>query len=268
MDPTARWRELLAGPADDVPLDEAALLIAAHARPSLARPALDMPTELARLDRLAGEVEGEGADGVGELLFHRLGITGNTRHYDDPDNSYLDRVLERGLGIPISLAVLLIEVGRRRGLPLEGVGMPGHFLVRDRGRPETLIDPFGGGRRVDDEACRTLFQRIAGPDAHLHPAMLAPTPTPDILARMLANLDRSFRGRQDPVSLAWVTRLRVAIPGQPVSLLVQAAGTLGELGCYDEAARILGDVLESGVLPEPAQIRAESQARVWQARLN
>lgn len=262
-DPTTRWRRLLAGPESALALDEAALLIGAHARPGV-----DVDRELRRLDSLARAVDGEGADAVSELLFGRLGIAGNTHDYDDPENSYLDRVVERRLGIPISLSVLLIEVGRRRGLPLEGVGLPGHYLVRDRSRPETLIDPFGAGRRLDDAACRALFERMAGTGAHLHPAMLAPTGPRATLARMLANLDRSFRARRDPAGLTWVTSLRVAIPGQPVAVLVGAAETLSEIGRYDRAAAVLEELSGRPDLPEDTAGRLRAQALALRARLN
>jgi regulator of sirC expression with transglutaminase-like and TPR domain len=263
MDRTARWRDLLAGPESSLPLDETALLIAAHGRRDL-----DMDAELHRLDRLAERVDDADADAVSDLLFRRLGIAGNTGDYDDPQNSYLDRVVDRALGIPISMAVLLIEVGRRRGLPLEGVGMPGHFLVRDRSRPEALIDPFGAGRRLDEAACAELLRAVAGPGTHLHPAMLAPTGPRAILARMLANLDRSFRRRRDLTGLAWVTSLRVAIPDQPVAVLVDAAGTLGELGRYDVAAAILDDVAGRPGLPEATAAALAARATGWRSRLN
>lgn len=263
MDPSQRWRQLLAGPEASLPLDEAALLISAHARPGL-----DVDASLRRLDRLAEAVDGDGADAVSDLLFRRLGISGNTRDYDDPENSYLDRVIDRALGIPISLSVLLIEVGRRRGLPLEGVGMPGHYLVRDRSHPEALIDPFGAGRRLDDAGCRALFENLVGPGTHLHPSMLAATGPRATLARMLANLDRSFRRRRDLAGLAWATSLRVAIPDQPVAVLVEAAGTLAEIGQYDRAAAVLDTVAGREDLSEGSAAQVRSQAIAMRARLN
>jgi regulator of sirC expression with transglutaminase-like and TPR domain len=263
MDPSSRWEQLLAGPEAALRLDEAALLIAAHGRPHL-----DVDAELSRLDQLAEAVEGDGADAVSDLLFHRLGISGNTQDYDNPENSYLDCVIDRGLGIPISLSVLLIEVGRRRGVPLEGVGMPGHFLVRDRSQPETLIDPFGAGRRLDYAGCRQLFRGLAGPEAHLHPAMLAPTGVRAILDRMLTNLDQSFRRRRDLSGLEWATLRRVAIPDQPVAVLVGAAGTLGEIGRYDRAATILEQAADRDEVREEAALEMRSRARTLRARLN
>jgi regulator of sirC expression with transglutaminase-like and TPR domain len=268
MDHTPRWRELMAGPESELPLDEAALLIAAHARPDL-----DVAARLRRLDDLAGEVRSRGpgpaeADDVSELLFHRLGIAGNTRAYDDPRNSYLDLVVERGLGIPISMSVLLIEIGRRVGIELLGVGLPGHFVVRDPRQPDTFIDAFGGGRRLDEADCRRLLAAAVGDIASLEPASFEASGHRATLARMLANLDHSFRRRQDVVGLTWVTRLRITIPEQPVSALVGAAGTLTELGRYDEAAALLDRVAERTELPPEAANRVRARAINARAHLN
>jgi regulator of sirC expression with transglutaminase-like and TPR domain len=268
MDHTPRWRELLAGEESKLPLDEAALLIAAHARPDL-----DVVAALGRLDDLAGQVRSRGpgpaeADDVSELLFHRLGIAGNTSAYDDPRNSYLDLVVERGLGIPISMSVLLIEVARRAGIGLVGVGLPGHFVVRDPSRPDTLIDAFGGGRRLDEADCRRLLAPTVGNVASLDPATFEASGHRATLARMLANLDHSFRRLQDVVGLTWVTRLRITIPGQPISTLVAAAGTLTELGRYDEAAALLDRIAERAELPLEAANRVRARAVSARARLN
>jgi regulator of sirC expression with transglutaminase-like and TPR domain len=268
MDHTARWRQLVTGAESELPLDEAALLIAAHDRPDL-----DVTAGLGRLDDLAGAVSSRGpgaahVDDVTELLFHRLGIAGNSRDYDDPRNSYLDLVVQRGLGIPISMSVLLIEVGRRAGVNLVGVGLPGHYVVRDPNRPNTLIDAFGGGRRLDEGDCRRLLSPHLGDLASFHPAAFEASGPLSTLARMLANLDRSFRRRQDVAGLTWATRLRVAIPGQPVSMLVEAAGTLTELGRYDEAAALLEQVAQRAELPPEAASRVRARAVGARARLN
>ncbi len=258
-----RWRDLLTGPEDQLPLDEGALLIAAHAQPDL-----DVAAELGRLDELAGTVQGGEVDDVSELLFGRLGITGNTHAFDEPDNSYLNRVVERRLGIPISLSVLLIEVGRRCGAELEGVGLPGHYVVRDRRRPDTLIDAFGAGRHLDEAACAALVTRTGGADTSFHPALFATSGHRATLARMLTNLDHAFRRRQDVFGLTWVTHLRAAIPDQAVSVLVAAAGTLSELARYDEAASLLDEVAERDELPAEAAGRVRARAIAARARLN
>src|SRR5437764_7768135 len=140
----AHFADLVARPEDKIPLDEAALLIAYQARPGL-----DIGAGLARLDDLAASCNPPTFDGLVRHLFDDLGFRGNVEHYQDPDNSYLDQVLQRRLGIPISLSVLTMEVGRRLGIGLDGVGMPGHFLVRPAAAPATFADPFDGGRRLD-----------------------------------------------------------------------------------------------------------------------
>ncbi len=144
MDASARWSELMGFPEDAVPLDEAALLISAHANPEL-----DVSSQLRRLDHLATQVDRGDSGGLCRVLFEQLGLRGDREHYDDPANSYLDQVLDRRRGIPISLSVLLIEVGRRCGVPLEAVGMPGHFLVRDPSAPEHLIRRVRPGATLD-----------------------------------------------------------------------------------------------------------------------
>jgi regulator of sirC expression with transglutaminase-like and TPR domain len=262
-DPGRRWQELLARPEDAVPLDEAAFLIAAHARPGL-----DVTAQLARLDELAGEVTDPTADAVSAVLFDRLGLTGNLDEYDDPANSFLDQVIDRRLGIPISLSVLLVEVGRRAGADLVGVGLPGHYVVRDRRSPAVLIDAFAGGRHLDAADCRQLMAAVGAPSASLRPADFPAAGHRTTLARMLNNLDGSFRRRQDSKGLTWVTRLRVAIPSQPVPLLVAAAGTLAELGRYDEAADILDGLARRDELPPDTAARVRAKAIAARSRLN
>src|SRR5271170_7685541 len=111
MDPSPRWRELMARADDQIPLDEAAMLIAAQADPTL-----DVAAQLARLDAAAAQVEQADADGVCRLVFETMSLRGDNQTYDDPRNSYLDQVLDRRRGIPISLAVVVIEIGRRCGV--------------------------------------------------------------------------------------------------------------------------------------------------------
>ncbi|HEV7536715.1 MAG TPA: transglutaminase-like domain-containing protein, partial [Acidimicrobiia bacterium] len=153
----ARFADLVARPDDEIPLDEATLLIAAQARPDL-----DIGAEQGRLDELAGGCGEATLDGLTRHLFTELGFTGNAERYRDPDNSYLDQVMRRRVGIPISLSVLTMEVGRRLGVAIDGVGMPGHFLVRHRADPVIFLDPFGGGRRLDAAGCRAIFASLGG----------------------------------------------------------------------------------------------------------
>jgi regulator of sirC expression with transglutaminase-like and TPR domain len=193
VDPLARFAELVQRPEPDVPLDEAALCLAAGDHP------VDVALRLGQLDDLAARLaEPATVDGLSRLLFVAEGFAGNTDDYYDPANSHLDQVLDRRLGIPITLAAVLIEVGRRAGLVIEGVNAPGHFLVRSGGR---VLDPFAGGREV--------------PDADAAGAPVAGSHV--ILARMLANLKAIHIQRRDVASLRRVLRFRTVIPGVPDS---------------------------------------------------
>src|ERR1700716_354201 len=155
VDATERFTELVRRPPAEVPLDEAALLIAAHAHPDL-----DVAGALAELDGLAEGVRGDTADDLATALFDEGGLAGNTVDYGDPRNSYLDDVLARRLGIPITLSVVMIEVGRRLDVRVYGVGMPGHFLVQAAGEPDAWFAPFHGGRRLDLDGCRDLYEQV------------------------------------------------------------------------------------------------------------
>jgi regulator of sirC expression with transglutaminase-like and TPR domain len=248
----AHFADLVARPDDEIPLDEAALLIAYHARPEL-----DIGAELARLDDLAATCDPPTFDGLVRHLFGDLGFHGNTDHYREPDNSYLDQVLRRRVGIPISLSVLTMEVGRRLGVPLDGVGMPGHFLVRHRADPATFLDPFGGGRRLDAAACREIFTTLGG--TAWSDDYLAPVGPRAILTRMLLNLQGLFLP-SDLRSAAWVLQLRLAIPGLALPDRLGLARALGSLGRFGAAAGELDKVAEGLPDDEATTIRAEAQA--------
>lgn len=208
MDPLGRFAELMGAHAHAVVLDEAALCVAA-----VAQPGLDVGAELARLDDLAAACRTPTLDGLVALLFGSGRFTGNAVDYYDPRNSYLDQVVARGVGIPITLSVLAMEVGRRVGVPLAGVGMPGHFLLRDQVDPAVFVDPFHGGRLLSAPDCRTLFQRSMGRQAPWYDGYLEPVSRAAIIERMLANLRLGFQRNGDTTNLRWVLRLRVRCPG-------------------------------------------------------
>lgn len=174
-------------------------------------PRLDAGPYLARLD-LMGEAAfhfvakdpGHDApiavrlDAVNRYLFGELGYAGNREHYDDPRNSCLNEVMDRKKGIPITMALVYIEVARRAGLRADGVNFPGHFLVRvlpdlhGRGQPEGLIiDPFHGGAILDEGDCRQLLNRV-GDGSAFEPALLARATRRQVLVRMLHNLKRLY----------------------------------------------------------------------------
>jgi regulator of sirC expression with transglutaminase-like and TPR domain len=193
----------LVGAGERTDLARAALAIA-----RIAYPTLDPDPSLHRLDRLAARVRphlpaGGAADeavaALGTCLFVECGFRGNQDDYYDPRNSFLNDVLERRTGIPITLSVLMIEVGARLGLPLEGVGFPGHFLVRTAG---VLFDPFSGGRRVDEGELLARYRAMVAARGGREPAQvpaeaLQTTTTPAILTRMLRNLLHVFGERKD-----------------------------------------------------------------------
>ncbi len=190
-----------------VPLDEAALLIAAAIQPDL-----DPVDWLARLDQLAARCSEPTADGVAHQLFDVDHFNGNRGAYYDWRNSCLDRVIATRTGIPISLSVLMIEVARRVGVELHGVGMPAHFLVRTADDADVFFDPFDGGRKLDRAGARSLFEQVTGSQVVWNEAYLDPTPNRDIVIRMLNNLKSVFAGRSDSVRLAIVMDLRSAVP--------------------------------------------------------
>jgi regulator of sirC expression with transglutaminase-like and TPR domain len=192
MDPIDAFAELMGGD-DEIELDRAAFLFAAVEYPDL-----DVEAGLRRLDRLADLVRPRLAGRrppeqvvqiVADFLHGECGFAGNPGSYYDPRNSYLNDVLDRHLGIPISLSALYLEIGRRLGLSFEGVGMPGHFMVRylDPERP-VLVDPFEGGAIVGAAECEARLQGVHGPNARLDDEMLAGVSSRMIVFRMLNNL--------------------------------------------------------------------------------
>lgn len=207
--------ELVARPDAELAdrLDEVALLVAAAGQ---GREPAWVAEQLARLDGLAAMCP-PGLDGLLTFLFGQqassLGLQGDIDGYADPANSFLDQVLDRRRGIPITLSILAISIGRRTGVPLVGVGMPGHFLVRHQGQPRVLIDCFSGGRRLTSGDCEVIVQGIHGLGTGFDLAWLDPTPPRDIVVRLLTNLRQRALATSDLALLGWVAPLRSAVPG-------------------------------------------------------
>lgn len=261
-DPTAEFLALVAGDEADLPLDRAALLLAAHAHRDL-----DVDATLAELDDLAGTARARGATlgAVTDVLFRDHGLQGNRGAYYDPANSYLDDVLHRRVGIPIALSVVLIEVARRVGIPLVGIGMPAHFLTRTVREPHVYLDAFDGGRMLDEAECAQLFRTLSG-GQELDPSTLVEVGRRAILARMLANLKAIALQTADRPLLTWVLRLRVGIPGIDAGERRELAGVLAAGGRFLEAANEL-DTLAAAV-GGPAGEQFRRQATTLRARLN
>jgi regulator of sirC expression with transglutaminase-like and TPR domain len=185
-------------------LDVLAALIGA----TLAGSADAVDEVLGTLDELAASVEPT-FSGVLRALFASGRLRGNSVDYADPRNSYLHEVLRRGLGIPITLSVCAIEVGRRIGIVVDGVGLPGHFIVRSG---PLYADPFNAGRTFPAEAVEGEWQRQVGQRHRLDPAMLAATSPRLIALRMLNNLRNTLVAGSDPLALAGLARLRGSFP--------------------------------------------------------
>jgi regulator of sirC expression with transglutaminase-like and TPR domain len=248
--------------------EDFAALVAAGDRCELARatlevariayPGLDPRPSLARLERLAAGVRprlaaasrsAQAATELAAYLFVECGFRGNEKDYYDPRNSFLNDVLERRTGIPISLAVVLLEVGARAGLRLEGVGFPGHFLVRVAGTEgPILLDPFFGGRAVSREELLARYRATLGARgrrvASVPRRALARTGPREILARMLRNLLRIYLERGDAGhALRAVDLLLVLDPDSTAELRVR--GLLYEqVECYAAALADLRRYLE------------------------
>lgn len=203
----ARFAEIMQQGHVEFPLDEAALLIS-----TVLQPGLDEEIWLAAIDSFAAGCEGRTPEAVAHHLFSTEHFTGNRNAYYDWRNSCLDRVIERRIGIPISLSVLMIEVARRLDVDLVGVGLPAHFLVRVADDQDAFFDPFDGGRRLDRAGVRSLFEQVTSGQVPWNERFLQPTPSRDIVIRMLNNLKGVFTGRSDAVRLAIVMDMRGAVP--------------------------------------------------------
>jgi regulator of sirC expression with transglutaminase-like and TPR domain len=275
--PTARSRleELLGLPDRQLGLAEAALLIAAQEYEGLDERAYQVQLdEMGRGLRARLEEEPRPERAVMALnhyLFQELGFRGNSEQYYDARNSYLNEVLDRRTGIPITLSLVYIEVGRRAGLEVEGVGLPGHFVVRVQTPARgMLVDPFHGGTLMSERDCQERLDRIFGGKVKLEPKMLRPCGHKDMIERVLRNLKAIHLRDEDRLRALRVVDLLLALsPGSAEDL--RDRGVLyAALDCYGVAARDLEAYL---ALAPRAKDAEELQARVAQlkfkaARLN
>jgi regulator of sirC expression with transglutaminase-like and TPR domain len=237
---------------------EAALQIARAADPEA-----DLDAARQELDRLAEGVRG--VDGLVHRLYTEEGFAGDTERYDDPRNSSLTEVLARRRGIPITLAVVCLEVGSRAGVALEPIGMPGHFLVHPVGS-EWHLDPFTG-ELLDRAGCEMRFREStgAGPRVAFDDRLLAPVGVEAVLVRMLTNLRAVHRSRGRLAELRWVLEMRLALPGVNAAEVLELAEVLGRRAAFRDAARLLEEWAE--VLSDDAP-RLHRLARAWRAHLN
>ena len=210
MDAVEQFRKLMKSRDSEVALDLAVSLMAAASNGS------DASKVMSRFDELAASVHCATPQELVDSLFGPGRFTGNTIEYDDPRNSLIDQVLERRLGIPITLSVLAIEIGSRVGIEFVGVGMPGHFLCAPNqelvlGQFSVYYDPFHGPAAISGAECRALYQRLTSLE-NWSDEFLRPISSRQIVIRILNNLKSIYLRRQDPGGIRTVMRLRTAIP--------------------------------------------------------
>ncbi len=270
IDDALSFRDELNRPTINIP--RAALCMAR----SIAFPILDVDYYVDRLNQLAhaalpyvSESNSFSArvDALSDFLFSKMQFRGNREDYHDPQNSYLNCVLDRKLGIPISLGAIYIAIAQLLGMRAYGIGLPGHFIVGlyDEGR-QILVDPYNAGVRLSLADCARLVHQSSGFQAVFQPKWLTPIAPDELLARMLTNLCNAYIERED-----W----RSAIPVIQHLLIIQPEvdyhlRDLGYLYLYNGSLRLSAQFLEEylGRSPEAADFEnVRSSLRIVAARL-
>jgi len=274
MKPRDRFLELVSRQDEEINLAEAALLIAAEEYPRI-----DVESYLDRLDQFGDLVREQAADAQTPLeiitslntaLFEQLGFHGNRENYYDPRNSYLNEVIDRRTGIPITLTVMLIDVARRIGFPIKGVGLPFHFIAKHQSAGGDLfIDPFNAGRLLSYAGCEELVRRMSGGKLDLQSSHLEAVTNKQILMRMLSNLLGIYSASDYRRALSVIELLLLINPKSP-SHIRDRGLLLAKIGNRKDAIAELERYLEH--MPEAPdahtiheQIRSLRQS---QARLN
>ena len=254
-----RFTGLVSRPETAIDLAEAALVIAQEEYPEL-----EVARYLSCLDGMGADVRtrvGSVEDphrlivALGDYLFREQGFHGNSDDYYDPRNSFLNDVLDRRTGIPITLSAVYMEVGRRLGLCLHGVGMPGHFLVKYVGpAEEILIDPFNGGAILSHADCQRLLDKTYQGKVAFEPRFLAAVGTRQILSRMLNNLKAIYFKKQEfAKALGVVERLLIVEPGSATEVRDRGL-LLSQLKRYPEATADLERYLKLAPGAEDSEV--------------
>jgi regulator of sirC expression with transglutaminase-like and TPR domain len=275
--PEALFRRMLDRPEEEIDLAEAALLIAKNAYRDL-----DVPGYLARIGELAGKLSAQlPEDGtessrivaLNRFLFEDQGFAPSVENYYDPRNSFLNEVLERRVGIPLSLSILYIEVGRRIGLPLQGVSFPGHFLVKCTLKEGmVIIDPYCGGITLSLQDLQQRLRETRGGEVSraIVAAMLVAANKREILARMLRNLKAIYLDQRDYVrALSAIDWIIAVTPGEATEVRDRGL-TYVKLECFRAALEDLEHYMQKA--PDAAdmdEIRSHVvELRMSAARLN
>jgi regulator of sirC expression with transglutaminase-like and TPR domain len=207
---------------------------------------------------------------LNEYLFGELGFAGNLERYTDPRNSFLNEVLDRRLGIPITLSVVYIEVAGRAGLDVTGINFPGHFLLRCASRPglqfseDLIIDPFHGGVVLSEDGCRALLRKHGDANAVLEPRLLAHVTKPQILARMLLNLKRVYVGMHSFPQARSVTELLLAVDPTATNELRDRGLLAYHLNDFSSALRDLQAYLSRVRSDSGDEEQREDHAKIWE----
>ena len=242
-----RFARIVARPDPEIDLAEGALCIAADGRPELdpapTLEALDALAERVRLRVDRGDDDATTVERLHDVLYREVGFRPPAAaEFHDARNSELDRVVSRRIGLPISLAIVELEVAWRIGLALYGIGLPGHFIV---GGPNgLLIDPAGGGRSLTPDDCQALIRRSLGEGVLFHVGLLRRAGRRAILARVLRNLRSVHLARRDwPAALGVIDLLAVVEPTDPDHGRDRGL-LLGRMGRFSEAVACLARYLE------------------------
>lgn len=257
LEPRARFAELFTDDSQDIDLIEAALLIAAEHHPEF-----DLQDCHHQIEQLAAEarehIDFSGATGaiaadLCKFMYRQARYNGDHADYYNPDNSYLDRVLKRRKGIPITLALVYISVGRQLGLRMEPVGFPGHFLVKLVGDDtEVILDPFSGQLLSEDD-CRELLKTCTQGQVTFKPAHLDTTGDRDVVRRVLGNLKGIYLNRQEmDEALAVCDQLLLISRNSPRDILDRAY-VLEQMDCHAAAVQDLEHLLSLAPPPHVSE---------------
>ena len=257
--------ELMRRPQEEIDLAYAALLIARERYPDL-----DIEASIAKLDEIAAAIRAQLKSSAGPpkilqainaYLFEELGFRGNEDEYYDPANSFLNEVIDRRIGIPITLSIVYMEVAKRLGLELRGVGLPGHFLVKyARREGEVVIDPFGGGAVL---SARELRERIAqmGGSPELASRYLAAVTKRQIITRMLNNLKQIYISSSAFDEALGISELILAVNPWDLDEIRDRGLVQSKRNAYAEALRDLETYMQYRPEAEDAaQVRENIQA--------
>ncbi len=210
-----KFLEYCRQPASAIDLEKGAWLLARTRFPSIDIEERHMElnlfaVELSRRMNVNAGVR-EWLDTINDYLFEELGFRGNRDNYYEADNSYLNRVLERRTGIPITLSLVYLCVAKRLRLPVAGIGAPGHFICRaETETGELYIDPFNGGEYLSRATCAARVRRAVG---HCDESALAPSSPSEILARMCGNLYAIYKQAEHPAEARWHEEYMRALRG-------------------------------------------------------